>query len=301
MYKWLRSTETILFQIQDRVAKITLNRPEKRNAISDRMLTELEQALLEADDRNDVNVIVLEGAGRDFCSGYDLEGVYFGKGGDTVGYNPDQYRKLLGSFDDDAWVMERSLEQRLRIFDLHKPIIAKVQGNCLAGGTDLAFLCDIVVAASDARIGFPATRANGTPPTQMWLYLLGPQWAKRLLFTGDSLTGDDAAILGLVLDSYPRDELDAAVDELASRIALVDAELLSAHKRVINLALEMQHARTLQRLVAETDARAHLTRGPRRTQFREDMAGKGFKEALKNRDAPFGDGMVRLRRGRAKT
>jgi enoyl-CoA hydratase len=293
MYKWLKSTDTLLFKIADRVARITLNRPEKRNALSDAMLTELEQALLEADDRRDVSVIVIDGAGRDFCSGYDLAGAYAGVAGEAAAYDAADYRSQRSGFDDDCWALERTLEQRMRIFDLHKPVIAKIHGNCLAGGTDIAFLCDMVVAADDTRIGFPATRANGTPPTQFWLSHIGPQWSKRLMFTGDCLTGEDAARLGLVMDAVPAADLEAEVAELARRVALTDVDLLSAHKRVINLGMELMHARTLQRLTAEMDARAHLSAGPRRSQFKQDMGAAGLKQALKNRDEPYGDSVVR--------
>jgi enoyl-CoA hydratase len=126
----------------------------------------------------------------------------------------------------------------------------------------------------------------------MWVYHVGPQWAKRIMMTGDCLWGRDAARIGLVLDAVPAAELDAAVDELARRISFVDAELLSAHKRIVNAALELQGAKTLQRFASEMDARAHLSKGPRRTQFKADMAEHGLKVALKNRDEPFGDGMV---------
>ena len=169
---------------------------------------------------------------------------------------------------------------------------AKIHGNCLAGGTDLAFSCDIVLAADDCRIGFPAVRANGTPPTNFWMYHCGPQWAKRMLFTGDVLLGCDAARIGLVLDSYPREALDHAAEALARRVALVDHDLLAAQKRVVNLAMELAGASTLQRLAVELDARAHLSRGPRRSRFREDMAGEGLRTALKNRDDDFGDSTV---------
>jgi enoyl-CoA hydratase len=261
-------------------------------------LQELHDALLEADDRTDVNAIVLAGAGRDFCAGYDLGGVYAGRKAEDAAREAGEevvYRSSINSLDDDAWFLERQQALTTVIFDLHKPVVAKVQGNCLAGGTDLALMCDMVIAADEARIGFPATRANGSPPNHMWIYHCGPQWAKRLLMTGDSVTGRDAAKLGLVLESVPAEELDAAVDELARRLSFVDAELLAAHKRIVNLALEGMGAKMLQRLAAENDARSHLSKGPRRTQFKADMAEHGLKEALKNRDAPFGDGMVRLR------
>jgi len=289
MAKWLQTTETLTFEVAGRVARITLNRPEKRNALTPQMLAELHDALVEADDRTDVHVIVLAGAGRDFCAGYDLAGVYAGQG---AGDGPS-YRSQNGSVDDDCWQLEQTQKKTLAMFDLHKPVIVQVHGNCLAGGTDLALMCDMVVAAADARIGFPAARANGTPPQNMFIYHVGPQWAKRLLMTGDWISGHDAARIGLVMDAVPANELEAAVADLAARVALVDAELLSAHKRVVNLALELAGARTMQRLSAELDARAHLSRGPRRSQFRADMAEHGLKTALKHRDEPFGDGQVK--------
>ena len=290
MAKWLHSTETLTFQVADRVARITLNRPDKRNALTPQALAELSDALIEADDRTDVHAIVLAGAGRDFCAGYDLAGAYAGQGADEG----PAYRSQNATIDDDCWQLEQTQKKTLAMFDIHKPVIAQVQGNCLAGGTDLALMCDMVVAADDARIGFPAARANGTPPQNMFVYHVGPQWAKRLLMTGDWISGQDAARIGLVVEAVPAAELEAAVGELARRVALVDAELLSAHKRVVNLSLELAGARTMQRLSAEMDARAHLSRGPRRSQFRADMAEHGLKTALKNRDEPFGDGQVKL-------
>jgi enoyl-CoA hydratase len=305
MGKFFGATDVIEFAVQERVARITLNRPDKRNALTAPMIASLHDALIEADARNDVNVIVLQGAGRDFCAGYDLTGVYAGIKSETekaaagdaaAGGPPVGYRTGSGTFDNDCWSLEFTQRQTMALFDLHKPVIAKVHGNCLAGGTDLALMCDMVLAADDAKIGFPATRANGTPPNHMWIYHVGPQWAKRLLMTGDTVSGRDAARIGLVLDSVPTAGLDHAVDELARRVSHVDAELLAAHKRIVNLALELAGARTLQRLAAESDARAHLSQGPRRQRFKSDMAAHGLKEALKNRDAPFGDGVVKIHR-----
>lgn len=293
MAKWLQSSECVTFDVTERVARITLNRPEKRNAINGVLLRELKQALLEADDLKAVNAIVLQGAGRDFCAGYDLVTTYGDRKQEEV--DVSAYRGTVKSFDDDCWSMERQAETVQLISAIHKPIICKVQGNCLAGGTDLALACDMVIASDLARIGFPATRANGSPPAHMWFYHVGPQWAKRLLLTGDSLNGRDAARLGLVMEAVPATELDAEVDELARRLSFVDADLLTANKRIVNLALELSGAGTLQRLALENDARAHLSQGPRRAQFKADMESAGLKEALKNRDLPFGDGMITLR------
>jgi enoyl-CoA hydratase len=294
-YKWLKSTETISFEVADHVARITLNRPEKRNALSALTLQELNQAMLEADDLKQVHVILLSGAGKDFCTGYDLNDSY-GGGADTASaYDPALYRSRSGTLDDDIWNMERQQDLALIIPSLHKPVIAKIQGNCLAGGTDLAFSCDIVMAADSAKIGFPAARANGTPPSNLWLYHCGPQWAKRMLFTGDTISGLDAARIGLVLESYPAEELDFEAGEMARRIAAVDTEILATHKRAINAQLELMGAMSSQRMALELDARAHLSVGPRRSKFRKDMAELGLKDALKNRDEPFGDGKVKLR------
>ena len=292
--KWMQSENSVTLTIVDRVATLRLNRPHKRNALSSEALRELSQGFLEADDRVDVNVIVLEGAGKDFCSGYDLEGAYGGADESGLNFDPTLFRKRNDTLDNDSWALERQLALATVMFELHKPVIAKVQGRCLAGGTDLALGCDIVIAADDARIGFPASRANGTPAINWWMYHCGPQWTKRLLFTGDCVSGRDAARIGLVLDAVPADGLDREVGELARRISCVDAELLSAHKRVVNLSLELAGAKTLQRLASELDARAHLSQGERRTQFKADMAQHGLKAALQNRDAPFGEGLVEL-------
>jgi enoyl-CoA hydratase len=297
MAKWIKTTNSIKFNVENRIARITLNRPEKRNAMSGELMQEVSAALMEADDLNEVSVIIIDGEGKDFCSGYDLAGAYAG----TI--NPEEaarkaaeearYRQR-GSFDDDCWRMERSQDYLSVIGKIHKFVIAKVHGYCLAGGTDLALSCDMIIAAENAKIGFPATRANGTPPTNWWIYHMGPQWAKRMLATGDMLWGRDAAKLGLVLDAVPADQLEAAVMSLAKRMSFVDVELLSTHKRIVNLAMEVMGANTMQRLAVEMDARSHLSSGPMRTGFRKDVAEHGLKQALKNRDRPFGDGMVRL-------
>ncbi|PJG46407.1 enoyl-CoA hydratase [Sphingobium sp. LB126] len=300
MTKWLTTTETICFAIKDGVARITLNRPDRRNAITQQLLVELRCALLEADDLKSVHCVILEGAGKDFCAGYDIGGgstyesqVKAEAEGEEDG---NAYRDLgLARFDDDCWQLERWMDLKMTIFDLHKPVIAKVHGNCLAGGTDIALLCDMIIAAEDARFGFPPVRAHGSPLNNMWLYHLGPQWAKRVILTGDCLLGRDAAQLGLALLAVPADELDAEVDELARRLAAIDTDLLSANKRIINQGLELMGARTLQRMAHEMDTRAHHARA--RNGFRNDVATLGLKEALKRRDAPFGDGNIHLKRG----
>ena len=297
MAKWLKTTNVIKFHVENRIARITLNRPEKRNAMSGELLREVHDALMEADDLNDVSVVVIDGEGKDFCSGYDLAGAYAGvtnpEEAARIAAETAKYRQQ-GGFDNDCWRMERSQEMIGVIGKMHKFVIAKVHGFCLAGGTDLALSCDMIIAAENAKIGFPATRANGTPPTNWWIYHCGPQWAKRMLATGDMLWGRDAAKIGLVMDAVPAEQLEAAVMSLAKRMSFVDTEMLSAHKRIVNLAMEVMGGNTMQRLAVEMDARSHLATGPMRTGFKKDMAEGGLKQALKNRDRPFGDGMVRL-------
>lgn len=286
MGKWLKDPQVITFEIKDKVATITLNRPEKRNALSMQVLNEFQAALMEADDRKDVRCVVLQGAGKDFCAGYDLGGGggYLTTGGD---FNADEYRGM-STFDDDLWQLRLRGQPRMLPFDMFKPVIAKVHGNCLAGGTDIAFMCDIVIAADDAKIGFPATRALGSPANHMWLYHMGPQWAKRMLFTGDSIRGKDAAKVGLVLKSVPKDKLDAEVGQLAKRISNVESDMLAAHKRIVNLGMELMGTRTLQRLAGENDGRAHLSSSL--GNFMKNLNEKGLKEALRIRDEPFGKG-----------
>jgi enoyl-CoA hydratase len=289
MGKWLKSTDHIRFEVRERVARIVLDRPDRRNALSFDLLTELRGALLEADDLNAVSVIVLEGAGPDFCAGYDMKSAYARYESESGG--PGEYRTGSGSFDDDVWKLERFQELLRTAFVIHKPVIAKVHGHCVAGGTDLALYCDMVIAADDARIGFPATRAMGSPPNHMWIYNVGPQWAKRLLLTGDIVSGADAARIGLVVASAPRERLEDEVATLAARLATVDPELLTTQKRIVNLALELAGAGTLPRLAAEMDARAHLSRAKK--DFDADVAALGFKAAVRKRDEPFGDGVAR--------
>lgn len=297
--KWLKSPQDVDFEVRDRVARITMNRPDKRNALSGRLLAELHDAFVEADARTDVSVIVLAGRGKDFCAGFDLVGVYGGRAEEArdAAAQDIPYRGTISNFDDDVWNLERMRPVLMAPITVHKPTIARLQGNCLAGGIDLALFCDMVIAANDARIGFPATRANGSPPSHMWIYHCGPQWAKRLLLTGDSLSGLDAARIGLVMDSVPAERLDGEVDELARRLALVDHELLAANKRIVNAALEAMGMLGVQAVAAEMDARAHLSAGPLRTGFKADMAASGLRVALKNRDAGFGDGYAHVRHG----
>ncbi|MCH8283345.1 MAG: enoyl-CoA hydratase/isomerase family protein [Chloroflexi bacterium] len=171
--------ETILTDDRDRVRYITLNRPEKRNALSPLVLDELIEAALESEQDADVGCIVIRGAGPAFCSGFDI----------TPGSRPPGG---AGPIRADINRMGHITTRMGQLWALTKPVIAQVHGYCVAGGTDLAMHCDMIIAAEDAMIGFPPVRAQGCPPTHMWTYLVGPQWAKRMLLTGDFIDGKTA-------------------------------------------------------------------------------------------------------------
>ena len=273
--------EVIIYEVERGRARITLNRPEKLNALSIQLQEELNHALWAADNDDRVHTVILRGAGRAFSAGYDLTPRPIAE------RDPDDHTREGRSFDDDAWRMEHSQRLRMAIFDMHKPVIAQIHGYCVAGGTDVALLCDMIIAADDTLIGFPPARAQGALPNNMWLYNVGPQWAKRLMLSGDFVTGADAAKIGLVLKAVPLDLLEQEVEGLADRLSMIDTELLSANKRIINIGLEIMGARTLQRIATENDARAHLA--PSVAEFGARSREHGLKAALQWRDTKFGD------------
>lgn len=283
--------ENIIYEVADGRARITLNRPDKLNALSLALQAELCEALWEADNDRAVHCVIIKGAGRAFSAGYDLTG-----GGGAVPVSRVQHKdnayRGARSIDDDAWQLERAQRFRMAIFDMHKPCVAQVHGYCLAGGTDIALLCDMVIAAEDATFGFPPARDLGALPNNMWLYNVGPQWAKRLTLTGDTVTGTEAQDIGLILKAVPADLLEQEVEGLAARMAHIDADLLSANKRIINTGLELMGARTLQRMAAENDVRGHNTRAA--SEFRQSVKEQGLKATLRARDAKFGDGRARV-------
>jgi len=283
--------ENIIYETERGRARIVLNRPEKLNALSNDLLYELNEALWEADDNKDVHCVIVKGAGRAFSAGYDLTGSRARHGLSRIRSGENRYRGGR-SMDDDAWQLAKAQRYRMALFDMHKPTIAQVHGYCLAGGTDVALLCDMVLAADDATIGFPPARDLGALPNNMWLYNTGPQWAKRLTLTGDTITGEEAQQIGLVLKAVPAEYLEQEVEQLADRLALIDPDLLSANKRIINQGLELMGARTLQRMAAENDVRGHITEAAR--NFGKSVAEKGLKQTLRERDEKFGDGRARV-------
>jgi enoyl-CoA hydratase len=281
--------ETIKVQPEDGWVSVVLNRPHAKNALSGKLLRELEAALWDADDDTSVHAVMISGEGDSFCAGYDLL-EYREK--DESGKRQGVKYRGARSFDDDVWQLEKNQRRLLTAFDMHKPVVAKVHGNCIAGGIDLALACDMIIAADDARIGFPPARSQGTLPLNFWIYHVSPQWAKRLLLTGDFISGEDAARIGLILKSVPADQLDAEAQHLMNRMRLIDPEVLAVNKRVVNLAQELMGARTMQRLAAELDARGHLAKGAR--AFGAAVLEHGIKEAVRMRDDPFGTAFARV-------
>ncbi len=287
----MESFRHITYKVEQRRARIVLNRPEKMNALSIDLLFELHEALWEADDDKNVHCVILSGNGRCFSAGYDLTTPAASYGHSRIRNPENQYRGSR-SIDDDAWQLEKAQRYRMALFDMHKPCIAQVHGVCLAGGTDLALLCDIVICEHDAVFGFPPARDLGSLPNHFWLHNVGPQWAKRLLLTGDSITGPEAQQIGLVLKSVPAEHLENEVEQLADRFGHIDADLLSSNKRIVNQGLELMGARTLQRMAAENDVRGHNSASA--LGLGKQVREKGLKKVLLERDKKFGDGKARV-------
>ena len=274
------SYQFIEYSASDGIARVRLDRPEKLNALSRELQDELVDCMERADDDPEVRVITLRGNGRAFCAGYDI----------TPPATPEAQAAAQVARDNiraDIHRMKRTPTTMNAILNMSKPVIAGVHGYCIAGGTDLAMHCDIIIAADDAQIGFPPVRSMGTPPTHMWTYMVGPQWAKWFLLTGESVSGARAEELGLVWKSVPGEGLDAAVDDLARTMARIPWELLAANKSIVNKAMDLMGRATLQTIAAETDAIAH--QAPIVKEFSRMSQEQGLKAALDWRDGPFRD------------
>ena len=232
------SFNSIAYSVDGRVATIMLNRPDALNAIDEHLPSELAQAVDLANRDKNVHVIVLTGAGRAFCSGYDLK--HYAQ---TPGANEGQQEMPWDPMVDFD-LMYGNTEKFMSLWRSHKPTIAKVNGYAVAGGSDIALCCDMVVMSDDAKIGYPPARVWGIPTPAMWVYRLGAEKAKRMLFTGDLVSGPEAKEMGLVLDSVPRDQLDATVDRLAARMAGVPRNQLMMSKLMINSAFDNMGLKT---------------------------------------------------------
>ena len=269
-----------------RVARLLLNRPERLNAINDQTPREIRAAVEWANDDDEVHVILVEGAGKGFCGGYDLQ--HFGESNID---HPCQQERAPWDPMVDYNFMKRNTEDFMTLWKSPKPTIAKVHGYAAAGGSDIALCCDLLVMAEDARIGYMPTRVWGCPTTAMWTYRLGPARAKQMMFTGDTIDGKTAAAWGLANETVPVGELDAAAMKLASRIAGVPRSHLAMHKMVVNQVLLTMGLEQSQQMATVFDG---ITRhNPEGLWFRRHAQAEGFKSAVQWRDSgraiPEGD------------
>jgi enoyl-CoA hydratase len=269
-----------------RIARLLLNRPERLNAINEETPRELRAAVEWANDEKAIHVIVVEGAGKGFCGGYDLS--QFGQG--RIDHPCQQERHPWDPMEDYAY-MKRNTDDFMSLWRSAKPTIAKVHGHAVAGGSDIALCCDLLVMADDARIGYMPTRVWGCPTTAMWTHRLGPTRAKQLMFTGDTIDGATAAQWGLANEAVPEAQLDAAVMKLASRIAGVPRSHLAMHKMVVNQVMLAMGLEQSQQMATVFDG---ITRhNPEGLWFRRYAQAEGFKAAVQWRDSgkpiPQGD------------
>jgi enoyl-CoA hydratase len=272
--------ETIRVGSDGPIGSIVLHRPERLNAIVAPMPRELRTAVEALDADPEVRVIVLSGAGKGFCGGYDLA-EYAERPGPNPGQQEMPWDPVL-----DLRFMGGITEDLMAIWRSRTPVIAKVHGAAVAGGSDIALCADQVVMAEDAVIGYPPVRVWGIPTTMFWVYRVGLEHAKRLLLTGDLLDGREAARIGLVSQAVPAAELDATVDALARRMASVPANQLAMAKTVVNAAYEQMGLQTTQLLATLFDGVARHT--PEGIAFKRRAEEVGWKRAVAERDHPDG-------------
>jgi enoyl-CoA hydratase len=265
----------VLFEKDGRIGRITLNRPEVMNAIDDDLPHELAAAVAEADHDRNIHVMVLSGAGKAFCAGYDLAHYSEGNGPNKV------VQDMPWDPMQDFQFMWRNTQAFMSLFRAMKPVICKVHGFAVAGGSDIALCADMTIMGNTAQIGYMPTRVWGCPTTAMWVHRLGPEKAKRMMFTGDKISGAEAAEMGLVLKSVPDDQLYAEIEALATRMASVPINQLAIQKMVINAAVE-DKINQIQRLATVFDGIARHS--PEGLNFKARVAQVGWKQAVQERD-----------------
>lgn len=268
--------ETVLYQVDDRVATITLNRPDRLNAINDQLPSDLRAAVEAAEKDANVHVVLLQGAGKGFCGGYDLVN-YAEADGEIPGSQEMPWDPTV-----DYAMMSGNTEDFMSLWRCKKPTICKIHGAAAAGGSDIALCCDLIVMADDARIGYPPARVWGIPTTMMWVYRLGIEKAKRMLFTGDLVDGKEAEAMGLVLKSVPSEQLDEEVQKLCDRIKGVPRNQLMMSKLSVNQAYENMGLHNTQMFANFFDGIARHS--PEGLWFRERAQDVGFKQAVSERD-----------------
>ena len=255
------------------VSRITLNRPNSRNALNNTLRSEI-YGTLEANDNDPaVKVTILRGAGKAFCAGYDLKG------------NNSQNQPFHTSPGDGNWA-RHVVDGFFRVWDLAKPVIAQVHGYCLAGGTELATSCDLVYVANDAQIGYPVVRSMSPPDNQFFPHLMGLRPAMEMMLTGDAISGDEAVTYGFANRAFPVDALETEVLKVAERIARVPTDLQQMNKRAVHRQMELTGVRAAIRSGTEIQALAFHTESTR-AHFKELAAG--LTDALSKRDGKFGD------------
>ena len=295
----MEDLSTLSYDAKDRVARITLDRPESGNAITMRMPVEIAACVERANLDPSVHVIALAGNGSGFCAGYDLTATAQDWGAEQGSGAPEgspldpaviAANHAPGSDWDpvtDFQMMSRNVRGFMSLFHSEKPVICKVQGYCVAGGTDMALCSDLLLVAEDAKIGYPPARVWGSPTTAMWAYRVGVMRAKRLLLTGDSLTGAEAADWGLASEAAPAERLDERFDALLERVARLPINQLVMMKLLTNQVLYAQGLHSSQMLGTIFDGiTRHTEEGH---AFVRRAAESGFKEAVRDRDEPFGD------------
>ena len=269
--------QSVAYAVEDRVATITLNRPSRLNAIDAYLPDELADCVARANADNAVHVIVVTGAGRSFCAGYDLQ-EFTEKPGANAGVQDMPWDPMV-----DFRFMYGNTQKFMSLWRSYKPTIAKVRGHAVAGGSDIALCCDLVVMATDAMIGYPPARVWGIPTTAMWVYRLGAERAKRMLLTGDLISGMEAKAMGLVSDAVPENELDAEVGKLAARMTGVPRNQLMMAKLMINQAFDNMGMASTQMFATLFDGIARHT--PEGMWFKQRAEEVGFKQAVQERDS----------------
>ncbi len=291
----------MIYAVTGRVARITLNRPERGNGITRGLVSELEGCVERADLDPAVHVILLAGNGKGFCGGYDLvesaegQGRMGGEGlAPPLGSPLDPSVMAANHDPSSTWdemvdyaMMGRNVRAFMSLFHCSKPVVCKVHGFCVAGGTDMALCSDLLVIAADAKIGYPPARVWGAPTTSMWAYRLGAQRAKRLLFTGDCLSGAEALEWGLAIEAPVAEDLDERTEVLVERIARNPLNQLQMMKLLVNQSLYAQGLHQTQVLGTVFDGIARHTKEG--YAFQQRAAQAGFKQAVRERDEPFGD------------
>lgn len=269
-------TDKVLYERDGPIGRIILNRPEVGNAIDDDLPGLLSEIVSHADADPKVHVMVLSGNGKGFCSGYDLAHYAASNGANKV------VQDMPWDPIQDYAFMWRNTEHFMSLWRALKPVICKVHGFAVAGGSDIALCADMTIMGDNAKIGYMPARVWGCPTTAMWVYRLGAEKAKRMMFTGDKITGKEAELMGLILKSTPEDSLDAEVEALAERMATVPINQLAMQKMVINQAIEATGIMNTQRLATVFDG---ITRhSPEGLNFKKRVEEVGWKKAVKERD-----------------